>query len=149
MTDIDKWIMERRPIFCKKCGGKLYYQSGGTYECELCGSEELDDFGMLKAYIQKHGATPAVVLEEKTGVPLTIINIFLKNGRLEIPEGSNFYIKCERCGCALRFGRFCSDCTRELTGQLHGAYYEQMGEKPKVTKEKGKMHFLKNERKGR
>ena len=34
MKEIEKWIMERRPIFCKKCGGKLYYQSGGTYECE-------------------------------------------------------------------------------------------------------------------
>ena len=33
MRDIDKIIMERRPIFCKNCSGKLYYQNGGSSLC--------------------------------------------------------------------------------------------------------------------
>lgn len=144
--DIEFKIMERRPIFCKNCGGKLFYQSGGLYRCEDCGEEELDDFGKIKQYLEEHGPSAATFISEGTGVSLEIINLFLKNGRLEIPEGSNFYIKCERCGCSLRFGRYCYSCTKELAGQLKGAMFEQMGEKPKSVqeKEKGKMHFLDN-----
>lgn len=146
MTDLEKRIMDRRPMFCKECGGKLFYQAGGSYKCEDCGAEEYDDFGKIKRYLEAHGPSPATFISEDTGVPLEIINLFLKNGRLEIPEGSKFYIKCERCGCALRFGRYCPGCTKELVGQLHGAMFEQMGEKPKqdIEKKKEKMHFLDN-----
>lgn len=144
--DVEKLIMDRRPIFCKECGGKLFYQNSGEYVCEDCGAAELDDFGKIKRYLDKNGPTPASIISEDTGVALEIVNLFLKNGRLEIPEGSKFYIKCERCGCSLRFGRYCYGCTKELAGQLKGAMFEQMGEKPKTSsdKENGKMHYLDN-----
>ena len=29
MNDVEKLVMDRRPIFCKKCGGKLFYQNSG------------------------------------------------------------------------------------------------------------------------
>lgn len=144
MTDVEQILMERRPIFCKKCGGKLFYQNSGVYQCEDCGAEELDDFGKIKQYLEKNGPSPASTISEETGVALEIVNLFLKNGRLEIPEGSRLYIKCERCGCSLRYGRYCYGCTRELAGQLKGVMFEQMGEKPKVDtdRENGKMHYL-------
>lgn len=142
MTDLEKLIMERRPVFCKKCGGKLYYQDSGYYQCELCGAGEYDDFGKIKVYLEENGPTPELWISRDTGVEVEIIELFLKNGRLEIPEGSKFYIQCERCGCSLRFGRFCYGCTKELAGQLKGAMFEQMGEKPKVMKIDGKMHYL-------
>lgn len=141
-AELDRWVMERRPIFCKKCGGKLFYQSGGAYECELCQSEELDDFGKVKRYLDEHGPTPAATVSDETGVPVDILNVFLRNGRLEIPEGSKYYIKCEKCGCALRFGRYCQDCTKQMAGQLKGSYFEQMGEKPQRAVENAQMRFL-------
>lgn len=151
MRGVEELIMNRRPVFCKKCGGKLFYQNSGEYICEDCGASELDDFGKIKRYLDKNGPTPATTISEKTGVALEIVNLFLKNGRLEIPEGSDFYIRCERCGCSLRFGRYCYDCTKELAGQLKGVMFEQMGEKPKINpdKEKVRMHFLDNNRKKR
>ena len=39
MTDIDMKIMDRRPMYCKECGGKLFYQNSGIYQCEDCGAE--------------------------------------------------------------------------------------------------------------
>lgn len=145
MRDIDKIIMERRPIFCKSCSGKLYYQNGGVYVCEDCSQEEMDDFGKIKKYLDEYGPSPAMLISEDTGVSMEVIDVFLKNGRLEIPEGSKFFIKCEKCGCALRFGRFCYDCTKELVGQLNVLMFEQMGEQPKSgvhVKEKGKMRYI-------
>lgn len=145
--ELQKYFFEHVPVICQKCKGKMFYIGNGTYECEDCGLEELDDFGKIKQYLEEHGATPAIRISEATGVRLDIINVFLREGRLEIPEGSKFYIKCEKCGCALRYGKFCMDCTRQLVGQLRGAFYENMGEKPKTTpssKEMGKMHSLEN-----
>ena len=144
MNDVEKFLMERRPIFCKKCGGKLFYQSGGVYQCEDCGSEELDDFGVIKVYLEENGPSPATDIADGTGVPLEIVNLFLRYGRLEILEGSKYFIKCERCGCALRYGRFCYDCTKELTHKLLGTVFEVVGEKPKVLKGKkiARMRFL-------
>ena len=147
--EVEKMIMERRPIFCKECGGRLYYSNEGVYECYDCGSTELDDFGKIKKYIEKNGPSPAIWISKDTGIDVEIINVYLKNGRLEIPEGSKFYIKCERCGCALRYGRYCLGCTKELAGQLQGAFYEQMGEKPKSLDEKneGKMYYYEKNKK--
>lgn len=149
MYDMEKFIMERRPIFCKKCGGKLFYQNGGMYQCEDCGAEELDDFGKIKQFLEENGPAPETEIAEATEVPLEIIHLFLKHGRLEILEGSKFYIQCEKCGCALRFGRFCYSCTREIAGQLMGPMYEQTGEKPRDSSAKPseRMRFLDNRKK--
>lgn len=148
MRESERLVMDRRPIFCKKCGGKLFYQNSGEYRCEDCEATELDDFGKIKRFLEKNGPSPATEISEETGVALEIIDLYLKNGRLEIPENSKFYIKCERCGCALRFGRFCYGCTKELVGGLNGAMFEEMGEKPKSVemKEKGKMRFLERDK---
>ena len=64
--------------------------------------------------------------------------------RFEIIENSKYYIKCERCGCALRYGRFCYSCTREIAGKLIGNVFEVVGEKPKFYrgKKSERMRFL-------
>ena len=146
-NEFQKFFLESVPVICRKCGGKLFYEGNGTYKCHDCGETEMDDFGKIKQYLEKNGATPAVQIAEDTGISINVINVFLRDGRLEIPEGSKIYIKCERCGCALRFGRYCADCTRQLAGEIKGAYYENMGQQPKVlpqSKDAGKMHSLEN-----
>ena len=80
MNDVEKLVMDRRPIFCKKCGGKLFYQNSGEYVCEDCGAAELDDFGKIKRYLDENGPTPASIISEDTGVALEIVNLFLRNG---------------------------------------------------------------------
>lgn len=90
------------------------------------------------------GPSPAVVIAAGTGVKPEIINHFLKKGRLEIPEGSKYFLQCERCGCAIRYGRFCPECMRELTGGIRAAFHEDVGERPKNTpKLSGQYHFMK------
>jgi hypothetical protein len=146
-VDQDKFIkdfIERKPTRCSKCRGRIRYIGGGKYECFDCGNEEIDDFGKVKEYIDENGPTPAVIISEHTGVPVDLINGMLRQGRLEIPEGSAVYIKCETCGCSIRYGRFCPDCIRSRTNSLKGIYFHpEVGEKPKRPgKQDGKMHFL-------
>ena len=148
-VELDKFVKEfinRKPNRCSKCKGRIRYIGGGRYECYECGHEEVDDFGKVKEFIDEHGAKPAVIISEKTGVPVDIINAMLRQGRLEIPEGSPVYITCEKCGCSIRYGRFCPDCIRNQTNSLKGMYFNpEVGEKPQrpMTQQDGKMHFFK------
>ena len=70
---------------------------------------------------------------------------YLREGRLEIPENSPIYIKCESCRCDIRSGRYCKECAAKLSKDLEGAMrmdeYE-IGEVPKM--KQGKMHYIGN-----
>lgn len=135
-----------RPWFCEICGGEMKPVYSGIYECKKCKRQEYDDFGKVRSYIEEHGKQPAAILAEETGVELETIEMFLRTGRLEIPEGSDIYVSCERCGCDIRFGRFCNDCMKVLTGDMKKAYFnEEVGEKPKTSSNKksdGKMYTM-------
>ena len=143
--DLETFLLMHKPVECEICGSKVYYVAGGEYECRNCEHTMLDDFGKVKQYIDMFGPSSAVEIEDSTGVKREVIDLFLKKGRLEIPEGSNYYIKCEKCKCSIRFGRFCPDCAKETEGTVKGirVLLEEVGEKPKrVFNSEAKMHFL-------
>lgn len=129
MTNEEKRFLEHRPVYCEECGGKMFYHEAGQYQCEDCGKIALDDYGKIKEYLEENKNATAKEISEATGVEMKIIGMFLRDGRIQIPKGSRIFIKCKRCGCALRSGRYCEDCTRELAGELKGAFYENAGEK--------------------
>ena len=144
MDDTKYWeelIIGNKPVQCEKCKRKVLYVGGEKYRCEICGSETLDDYGKVKEYLEEYGPSPALVVSKATGVYPEIIEMFLKKGRLEIPEGSKYYLKCEKCGCSIRYGRFCPSCVRELTGSIKALFNEDVGERPKYEM-KGRMHYF-------
>ena len=128
---LEKLLIANKYVKCECCGGKLYYVDSGRYKCHSCGNETLDDFGKVKAFLDQCGSAPASVVAQATGVSPEIIEYFLKKGRVEIPEGSKYYLKCERCSCSIRYGRFCVECARELAGSLQAMFNEDIGERPK------------------
>lgn len=133
-------------VKCSSCGGRVQYLYSGIYKCDECGFQDMDDFGRIKVYLEKNGPTPAIIISEKTGVPISIIEDYLRQGRVEIPEGSEFYIKCEKCKTEIRYGRFCPDCVKDLAGDIRKAFFnEAIGEKPKG--KEGKMRFFGNDKK--
>lgn len=141
--DLEKLIIDNKPVVCDRCKGKMFYVNGGLYRCGSCGYEVLDDFGKVKKFLDEHGAMSVMEISQATGVSVDIITMFLKQGRVEIPEGSKYYISCEKCGCSIRYGRFCPECVRNLAGGIRGMFCEDMGEKPKFDNNmRGKMHFL-------
>ena len=50
--------------------------------------------------------------------------MYLKEGRLEIPEGSSYYLKCERCGISINSGRFCQPCASILIKEFNKFLFE-------------------------
>lgn len=137
MTEIEEIFLAHRPLYCEKCDGKMIYQGNGIYNCAECGEEALDDYGKIRKFLEEYGSDSAVAISRATGVDLGIVSMFLKDGRIQIPEGSRLFIKCERCGCSLRYGRYCRECTMELAGDIRNAFKEQTGAKPDDTNGRG------------
>lgn len=124
-------IMHRRPVVCRECGEKLKYIGGGEYVCTSCKESCYDDFGKVRQFLYENGPTPAPEVVAATGVPNHIVIELLKEGRIELLENSKFFLRCERCGCAIRFGRICPDCAKKYAQTLSEAMKESVGERPR------------------
>lgn len=139
-----KW--DETPKTCSVCGEPLVYKCLGEYRCEACGNIDRDDFGKVRHFLDENGPTPALLISEKTGVALSKINQYLRQGRVEIPDGSSVYIKCEVCGKDIRFGRYCPECAVRFSKSMQGTAVT--GDIPKHTAGAGgEMRFFGKEKK--
>lgn len=128
-----EWLLsENRIEKCALCHNKMKYIGGGKYSCVYCGCEALDDFGKIKQFLDENGPATAAMISRETGVEIKVIDMYLKKGRVEIPDGSRYYLSCESCGCNIKCGRYCPDCIRKTANDIRDIFYEDMGDKPKL-----------------
>ena len=129
----------------------MVYIYGEMYQCPVCGRKELSDFGKVREFLDANGPQPAAVIADATGVSLHAIDQFLRQGRVEIPDGSDVYIKCQNCGTEIRYGRYCPECMAKISKNINAAMWNQdVGEKPKMKHNAaGKMHTLEDSKKRR
>lgn len=126
---------------CPKCGTMYRDLEASVYICPNCGYEEPTNFGIVRSYLQEHGNASALEISRDTNVPVREINSFLRKGRLEIPESSEVFISCKRCGTSIRYGKYCPGCAQELAKELKSAFDPScIGAVPKGLQ--GKMHSL-------
>lgn len=139
------------PYTCKNCGGVMVYKGVGEYQCEDCKALDYDDYGKVRLYIEEHPGATAAQIEQAMGVSQKIIRKLLKDGRIEIAEGSKTFLHCEICGAPIRSGEFCPKCEQTV----HRNIEEQQREARKknamgvgITKEhdEGHRRFIGNDR---
>lgn len=99
-----------RPVHCPDCGGVMVFMGVGEYKCEDCGKVEWDDYGKVRAYIEKHKGATMVDVEKETGVKQKSIRKMLREDRIEVTADSKTFLRCEVCGETIRSGRFCPKC---------------------------------------
>lgn len=142
MTDIR---IERAadPAKCPICGGDYKEVIPELVKCPSCGFQEVSTFGVVKEYIEKNGISTVSEVAKGLGIPVRKINNYLRSGQLEIPESSEVFINCKRCGIEIRFGKYCKECAnimiKDLTNSIE-IKESEIGEVPK--KMEGKMHFI-------
>ena len=102
------------PQICKVCGGVMIFKGVGEYRCEECKAVDYDDYGKVRRYIEGHSGANAAQVEENTGVSQKIIRRLLKDGRIEVAEGSKSFLRCEVCGKSIRSGQFCPECETKV-----------------------------------
>lgn len=103
---------------CKKCG-RVYNYIGGPPICNVCSQQDEQDFKRVKEYLYDNPGASMSQVSEALEVSVEKITRYLREGRLEITEdSSNLFLECESCGKAIRSGRFCKDCGKELEKDL-------------------------------
>ncbi|WP_130805940.1 MerR family transcriptional regulator [Senegalia massiliensis] len=105
---------------CKKCG-KIYNYDGFNI-CYHCRRKEEEMFFTVREYIYSNTKADIREVSEATGVSTKKILEFLRQGKLEIKEGSNLILDCERCSKPIKTGRFCKECANEIEKELKGAF---------------------------
>jgi len=132
---------------CVKCKRIFNYSGYGHFYCPLCKKRDEEDFTKVKDYIYGNGVASSLEVSEMTGVNYNTIQQYLREGRLEIPEGSPIFIKCEKCAIDIRSGRLCPECATKLSNAMRIEMNfddEEIGPVPKVII--GKMRFLGKEK---
>ena len=49
-------------FWCPECHILMQYKYAGKFVCEKCGSEQYNDFGKIKKYLDENGPTNACLL---------------------------------------------------------------------------------------
>lgn len=103
---------------CKRCG-KIYNYIGGPPICPACREKDEEDFKRIKEYLYQYPGATLSEVSSTLDISVEKIKRFLKEGRLEIVEnGGNIILECEKCGKAIRTGRYCKECEKELSNDL-------------------------------
>jgi flagellar operon protein (TIGR03826 family) len=115
--------------------------------CPKCKQNEEELFQIVKAYLRKNPGAAMNEVSEETEVSISIIENFLKQGRLEVSPNSPIALSCESCGSKILTGRFCSKCHSNLVGELSNTSKKMTDElSAKKIEKTEKMRFLRSDR---
>ncbi|ODM27318.1 MerR family transcriptional regulator [Clostridium sp. Bc-iso-3] len=103
---------------CRRCG-RLFNYIGGRPICHDCKRQDDEEFKKVKEYLYEHPKASIIEVSNALEISVPKIKGYLREGRLEIVGGDgNVVLECERCGKSINTGRFCNECSRELTDGL-------------------------------
>ncbi len=118
---------------CLRCGNMFLYSGVGKCICENCKKEDEEEFQSVKNYIYDHPLATIMEISKETGVRVTRIKSYLRDGRLIISDDSPIFINCEICGESIKYGRLCRSCADTMSNEMRNALKVeeyQVGEKP-------------------
>lgn len=104
-------------IACRKCG-KLFNYMVGVRICPNCKKEQEEKFAEVKKYIREHKGANIKEVCEECDVEGKLIEMWIRQERLQFSEESGVKVPCESCGKMITGGKICSECRNKLAGQL-------------------------------
>lgn len=136
------------PKNCRRCG-RIFGYVGGIQICDACKRKDEEDFVNVKKYLYENRGASMKEVSEACEVSVEKITRFLKEGRLEIREGTNIVLECESCGKSIQSGRLCANCSkqleRDMTKVASDAAAQTQREEEEEEKKKGGMRYLKSD----
>lgn len=94
---------------CCRCGKILI--TGGFYDlCPECRQEDDSTFDTIRGYLYEHPYASLYEVSTNLNISVRRIKRYLREGRLEIVEKENIFLKCEKCGAPIQSGRYCDGC---------------------------------------
>ena len=105
---------------CKRCR-QMFMHAVGPQLCEACKKLDEEDFLKVRKFVRDFPGASMVETADNTGVSQATIHKYLRDGRLEVAEGSAIAINCEACGARITSGRFCVACSQKLAKDMMSA----------------------------
>lgn len=105
---------------CRRCK-KIFMYTIGPQICDACKKLEEEEFERVRLFLKEFPGATIQEVSRETNVSTQLIYRFLKEGRLEVADDSPIALLCENCGCRIRSGRFCVNCSRKLANELINA----------------------------
>lgn len=110
-----------RVINCAVCG-KFFDAVGFQTVCTECIAKDLKDFDRIRDFLYMHPRSKVFEVSNNLDIPVPKIKRYLREGRLEIIEKNNTFLKCEKCGKAICSGTQCDDCLKESTHDYKSSF---------------------------
>ena len=129
---------------CRSCK-KMFQHITGPELCPKCKQAEEEMFQNVKEYLREHPGANMYEVNQETGVSATLIEKFLRQGRLQVATDSPIGLNCERCGRKITTGRFCNSCKNEVTNELNEAKRMLAGPGKNNSDTGPKMRYLKSD----
>ncbi|WP_026475843.1 hypothetical protein [Alkaliphilus transvaalensis] len=104
---------------CRKCRVPVHENSLHDY-CPSCFKIVEDIFDKIREYLAEFPGATSYEMEQRLGIPLHVINNFVKDGRLIEINNDFINLQCMRCNCLLLSAhhKYCPTCEGEMMNDL-------------------------------
>lgn len=129
---------------CRGCG-RIFNYVAGPILCQRCREEMEAKFQEVKEYIRSNPGVGMTDVSEACDVPISQIQQWLREERLEVTENSPIFLTCEGCGVNIRSGKYCDKCKMQMTAGFKNILNSQRPvEEPRRqdTKDNPRMRYL-------
>lgn len=99
---------------CRGCG-RIFNYVAGPMLCQKCREELEAKFQEVKEYIRSNPGVGMSEVSAACDVPVSQIQQWLREERLEVTEDSPIFLSCEGCGTNIRSGKYCDKCKYKMT----------------------------------
>lgn len=108
-------------MICAICG-RVYEKTGFRAVCPDCIEKDMEVFDRIRDYLYIHPRAKVFEVSNNLDIPVPVIKRYLREGRLEIIEKENQFLKCEKCGKPICSGTQCSDCLKQAAHEYKSSY---------------------------
>jgi len=108
-------------INCSRCG-RFFDSNGFVTLCPLCYKKDQSDFERIRQYLYEHPRATIFQVSTDLDMPVSQLKRYLREGRLEIVEKDNLFLKCEACGKSICSGVYCDECSRKYNNNITSIY---------------------------
>lgn len=104
---------------CKRCG-RLYNKINNLVDaCSSCSKEDDEKFFKVRDYLHEQRRATMYEVSDATGVEVSLIIRFIREGRITPVDNPNLTYACDSCGTQIQADRYCKPCKDKLQKGLN------------------------------
>lgn len=111
----------KKRINCSMCG-RFFESNGFSTLCTECFKQDMETFDKIREYLYENPRAHMFEVATNLSISISTIKRYLREGRLEIVEENNLFLKCKICGSSIRAGHYCESCSAKANHDYKSFY---------------------------